>query len=203
MAMVRTDVPVPPAVNETGFTLKVNVRPVTVVGDAASEILPVKPKLFNVMADVAELPATKLAGVAALAAMVKSGVTVTETVVDWAETPVAVPVTVIVYVPAGVDAVVAMVRTEVPVPPAVRATGFTLKEKVRPVTAIGVEAVSVTLRAEPKLVRVMVEVAEPPATKLAGVAALAPMVKPLGPTVNMTVAEWDGTPVPVPVTVIV
>ncbi len=66
---------------------------------------------------------------------------------------------------------------------------MTLKERVRPVTGVGVEAASVTLRAEPRLVRVTVEVAEPPATKLAGVAALALMVKPLGPTVNMTVAE--------------
>ncbi len=87
--------PVPPAVNATGLVPKVKVRPVTGVAvDAASEMLPVKPKLFNVMVDVADPPATKLAGVAAPAAMVKSGVTVTVTVVDWDVTPVAVPVTV-------------------------------------------------------------------------------------------------------------
>ncbi len=93
--MVRTEVPDPPGVKATGLVPKVNVRPVTGVAvDAASEMLPVKPKLFNVMVDVAEPPATNVAGVAAPALMVKSGVTVTETVVDWDVTPVAVPVTV-------------------------------------------------------------------------------------------------------------
>ncbi len=65
-----------------------------------------------------------------------------------------------------------MVRTEVPVPPAVNVTGLTLNEVVRPVIGVAVDAVRVTLPANPFwLVRVMVDVAEPPATKLAGVAA--------------------------------
>ncbi len=87
--------PVPPAVKATGFTLKVKDRPVTGVAvDAARLMLPVKPRLFNVMVEVAELPATKLAGVAALAAMVKSGTTVKVTVAVWVGTPVPEPVTV-------------------------------------------------------------------------------------------------------------
>ncbi len=93
--MVRTDVPDPPGVNATGLTLKVKVKPVTGVAvDATREILPVKPKLFSVMVDVAELPWRKVEGVAAPAAMVKSGVTVTVTVAEWDGTPVPVPVTV-------------------------------------------------------------------------------------------------------------
>ncbi len=81
MAMVRTEVPDPPGVNATGLVPKVNVRPVTGVAvDPANVMLPVKPRLPNVIVDVADPPATKLAGVAAPAVMVKSGVTVIETV---------------------------------------------------------------------------------------------------------------------------
>ncbi len=73
------------------------MRPVTgVTVDPARVMLPVKPRLFRVIVDVAEPPATNVAGVAAPAAMVKSGVTVTETVAMWEGTPVPVPVTVIV-----------------------------------------------------------------------------------------------------------
>ncbi len=103
--------------------------------------------------------------------------------------PVAVPVTVMVYVPAGVDAVVAMVRTEVRVPPAVKVTGLTLNEVVRPVTGAAVDADRVTPSANPfRLVRVMVDAAEPPATKLAGVAAPALIVKFDWRTVTLVVA---------------
>ncbi len=95
MAMVRTEVPVPPDVNATGLVPKVNVRPVTGAAvDPANVMLPVNPRLFKVMVDVAEPPATNVAGVAAPAAMVKSGVTVTVTVAEWDGTPVPVPVTV-------------------------------------------------------------------------------------------------------------
>ncbi len=95
MAIVRTDVPVPPGVNATGLVPKVRVRPVTGVAvDPARVMLPVKPRLPRVTVDVADPPATKLEGVAAPALMVKSGVTVTLTVVEWDGTPVPVPVTV-------------------------------------------------------------------------------------------------------------
>ncbi len=79
---------------------KVKVRPVTGAAvDPANVMLPVKPRLFNVMVDVAEPPATNVAGVAAPAAIVKSGVTVTVRMVVWdTDVPlmVAVPVTVTV-----------------------------------------------------------------------------------------------------------
>ncbi len=86
------------------------------------------------------------------------------------------------------EAVVAIVRTEVPVPPAVKATGLTLNEVVRPVIGVAVDAARVMLPVKPRLPRVIVDVAEPPATKLAGVAAPAAMVK-LGVTVIETVVE--------------
>ncbi len=83
----------------------------------------------------------------------------------------------------------AMVRTEVPVPPAVKVTELTLNEVVRPVTGVAVDAVSVTLPANPFwLVRVMVDIAEPPATKLAGLAALAEMPKS-GTDANVTLMD--------------
>ncbi len=83
VAIVRTDVPVPPKVNATGLVPKVRVRPVTGAGvDAARVMPPVKPRLPKVMVEVAELPAAKVEGVAAPALMVKSGVTMTVTVVE-------------------------------------------------------------------------------------------------------------------------
>jgi hypothetical protein len=61
--------------------LNVKVMPVAAGATVAdSATLPVKPALVRVTVDVAELPARKLAGVAALAAIVKSAVTVTVTV---------------------------------------------------------------------------------------------------------------------------
>ncbi len=62
---------------------KVNVRPVTGVAvDPANVMLPVKPRLPNVIVDVAEPPAAIVLGLAAPAAMVKSGVTVTVTMAE-------------------------------------------------------------------------------------------------------------------------
>jgi hypothetical protein len=77
-----------------------------------------------------------------------------------------------------VEAAVEIVRVDIPVPPAVSVTGFTLNEKVRPVTGAAVDAARFTLPAKLFwLVSVMVEVAELPATKLVGVAGLAEMLK--------------------------
>ncbi len=96
--------------------------------------------------------------------------------------------------PAGVEAVVAMVRTEVPVAPvprAVKGTGLTLNEVVRPVAGVAVDAVSVTLPANMLILfNVMVDIAELPATKLAGLAALAEMPKS-GTVANVTLmGSW-------------
>ena len=59
----------------------VNVIPVAAGATVAvSATLPVNPRLLAVKVEVAEPPAVKLAGVATLAARVKSAVTVTVTV---------------------------------------------------------------------------------------------------------------------------
>jgi len=99
-----------------------------------------------------------------------------------------VPVTVTVYVPAGVEAVVAIVSVEVAVEPGVSGTLAELKEVVRPLAAGDTVAVSATDPVNPELVSVHVEVAELPARKLAGVAAAHKSEKS-APTVIVTVAE--------------
>jgi hypothetical protein len=87
---------VPPGVKPTLAGAKVKVMPVAAGATVAERpTLPVKPALVSVMVDVAELPARKLAGVAALAAIVKSAVTVIVTVDVWVMDPLT-PVTVTV-----------------------------------------------------------------------------------------------------------
>ena len=75
----------------------------------------------------------------------------------------------------------------VPVEPAVKVTLVGLNVNVIPVEAGETVADRATLPANPWLVKGIVDVAEPPAVKLAGVAALAAIVKP-APTVSVTVA---------------
>jgi hypothetical protein len=65
-----------------------------------------------------------------------------------------------VYVPAGVEAVVAMVSVEVPVEPGVRAMLVGAKVKVIPVAAGDTVADSATLPVKPRLLAVIVEVAD-------------------------------------------
>jgi hypothetical protein len=94
--------------------------------------VPVKPAVEPiVMIEVADAPAATVADESAPAAMVKSGVgaavTVKLTVVEWLKTP-EVPVTVMLEVAIGVDAVVAIVSVDVP---AVTVAG--LKVHVAPV----------------------------------------------------------------------
>ncbi len=90
------------------------------------------------------------------------------------------------YVPAGVDAVVETVSVDVPVDPGVRLMLVGLNVKVIPVAAGDTVAERATLPVKPRLLDVMVEVAEPPEMKLAGVSALALMLKSLV-TVTVTV----------------
>ncbi len=87
--------------------------------------------------------------------------------------------------PAGVEAVVAIVRVEVPEDPGVRLMLVGLKVKVIPVAAGETVADNATLPVKPRLLAVIVEVADPPAVKLAGVAA--PAVIEKSPT-TITVA---------------
>jgi hypothetical protein len=110
-------------------------------------------------------------------------------------------VTVTVYVPAGVDAVVAIVSVLVPVEAGVRLMLVGANVKVIPVATGATVAESATLPVKPRLLAVIVEVALFPATKLAGVAAPAAIVKS-PTTVIDTDAVWDRVPLtPVTVTV--
>ncbi len=173
--IVRVDVPVPPAGKVTGFMLNEKVRPVTgAVVEATRLTLPAKLfRLVSVMVEVAELPAARLAGVAALAEMPKSGATtVTATVAEWESDPL-VPVAVTVYVPAALLVVGEKVRGKEPVPPAARVTMVVAGLKGRPA---GEETLfTVTVPAKPfRLARLIVDVAEDPWTTEteAGVAAI-------------------------------
>ncbi len=71
---------------------------------------------------------------------------------------------------------VAMVRVEVPVEPAVRLILVGAKVKVIPVAAGDTVADSATLPVKPRLLAVIVDVADPPAVKLAGDAVPADIV---------------------------
>ncbi len=89
------------------------------------------------------------------------------------------------YSPAGVLAVDTMFRVEVPVKPGVRLTPVRLNELVRPFALGEMDAAKATVPVNPRLFRVMVDVAVPPATELAGTAAPATRVKS-GLTVTRT-----------------
>jgi hypothetical protein len=89
----------------------------------------------------------------------------------------------------------------VPVDPGVRLILVGANVKVIPVAAGATVADSATLPVKPRLLAVIVEVAEPPAVKLAGDATLAAIVKS-PTTVTLTVAVRVVAPL-VPVTVIV
>lgn len=79
--------------------------------------------------------------------------------------------------PAGVAAVVAIVRVLVPLELGVKLTLVGEIVNVIPVAAGDAVAESATFPVNPRLLRVIVEVAEVPARMLAGEAALAEIVK--------------------------
>lgn len=72
---------------------------------------------------------------------------------------------------------VLIVITEVPEAPGVKETEFRLNSAPAPVAEKGTRAESETLPAKPLLPRLIVEVAEEPATKLTGEGGLEAMVK--------------------------
>jgi hypothetical protein len=89
-------------------------------------------------------------------------------------------------VPAGVEAVVVRVRDEVALDPGVRLTLVGLRVAVRPVALGEIAADRLTDPVSPRLLTVMVEVAEPPA-RTDAVVGLAVTVKS-EVTVSVTVA---------------
>jgi hypothetical protein len=166
-------VPEEPGVRLMLVGLKVKVMPAAAgetVADSAT--LPVKPRLFEDIVEVALPPAVKLAGVAGPEVNVKSPTTITVSVAVWDSVPLA-PVTVTVYVPAGVDAVVAIVSVAVPEDPGVRLMLVGLKVNVTPVAVGLTVADNPTLPVKPRLLAEIVDVALPPAVKLGLDGALA------------------------------
>ncbi len=97
---------------------------------------------------------------------------------------------------------VATVRVEVAVEPAVRLTLVGLMVVVMPAAVGEMAAVRDTVPVNPELDVVHVAVAEPPGRKLAGLAGPQLTVKVAPPTVRVTVALWLVVPL-VPVTVTV
>jgi hypothetical protein len=96
VATVNVLVPDEPGVRLTLVDEKVNVMPVAAgETDADRPTLPVKPRLLDVIVDVALLPAVKLAGDSGLADIVKSPTTVTVKVAVSDSAPLT-PVTVTV-----------------------------------------------------------------------------------------------------------
>ena len=83
-----------------------------------------------------------------------------------------------VYVPAGVEAVVVMVRVDVELDPGVRLTLVGLTATVRPVAVGDTAADSDTVPVKPRLPTVMVEVVLPPASTLADVGLAATVKSP-------------------------
>ena len=97
------------------------------------------------------------------------------------------------YVPDGVEDVVDNVTVVEPVPPAESATVLGLNPTEKPGIEVGKEAVKDAPPVRPTLVRVSVLIAEPPATKLAGVTGPGAMENS-GSTVNAIVAPATTEP---------
>jgi hypothetical protein len=171
------DVPCEPGVSDTIAGLNEGVK-LVVDGDtvAVRLTLSVRPKLFSVTVDVPDLPATTLGGLGEVTLIAKSPVMVIAKPVEWVKEPL-VPVTVTEYEPAGVNAVVDMVKAEVPVLPGVRERPVVLNDAERP-EAPGVMAdESVTVPVKPTLATVTADVVGLPATNVPGVGVLELNVK--------------------------
>ena len=131
----------------------------------------------------------------------KSPVTVIVNMTEWATSPL-LPVTVTLYVPAGVTLVVEKVRVETPEPPADNPIGLTVKDTEAPVAEAGTAAERVTVPVRPLLLNPIVVIATLPATKGGGLVGDELIVKS-GFTVTWTLAECGLVPAIVPVIAIV
>ncbi len=102
----------------------------------------------------------------------------------------------------GVDAIVDTIRLELADPPGISVTLDAPKDNMGPLDTTGeTPPVKRRVPVKPVLVRAIVDIVEPPATKLLGVGELAEGVKSLA-TVTRSVTEWVVAPL-VPVTVTV
>ena len=188
--MFRVEVPavVPLIVTDAGDKVQVgrNEAPAgDVVSAQVSATAPVKPpEGVRVSADEEPEPGATVAGLAAAAASVKSPgmvaavtVKVTGAVCAAADPEGGVAVTVTVYAPTVVVAVVAMFKVAVPAVVSVIDTevgaGVQVGRLVAPVGPVTVQVSATAPVNPPAGVTVNVEVAVPPAGKLAGLAAVA------------------------------
>jgi hypothetical protein len=174
---VRTALPFDPTVRTILLALNELASPAA-LGDkiADNDTLPLKPKLFSVSVLVVEPPATKLGGDGAPAIILKSDLTVRVTVTEWTRVPLA-PVTVNTYTPAGVEAVVEIVRVELPLMPGVNPTNRGFSEPTSPLGLAATVTFNVTLVVSPRLRTVTRAEVELPATMLEGERLPAVIVK--------------------------
>jgi hypothetical protein len=139
--------------------------------------------LPKVTVEVAEPPATKFEGVSGPAEIEKSGSTITLIDAEFDKDPL-VPVTVIRYDPDGVFPVVVMVIVDVPCPPGDNVTLVGLRFPKGPSDVAG-GAAKLIVPEKPRLLTVIVDVADPPATNRVSAFGEAVTVNPR-PTVTVT-----------------
>ena len=174
-----------PGVRGRVVGLKDTERPVALgVTDELMVTVPVRPMLATVIVEVAEFPATKLPGFGVVEVIVRSAVTVIERIEVWVIEP-KLAVTVTEYVADGVDAVVVIASVDVPEAPGFRETPVGVNEKVILGSVGELVAFRLIVPVRPRLLRVTVELADLPATNVAGVAAWDDNVKS-GLTVTRT-----------------
>src|SRR5579862_6725588 len=182
---VKVEVPVPP-LTEAG--LKAHVGPRVADGATVHVKATAAVKPFTgamVIVEVEAAPGAIVAGASGEALMVKSGaMTVTLSALVWVTEPT--PLTVTVYPPAGVVAVVLTVKAQFPVPPGIEAG---TKAHVGGEATTGVtEQDKATLPVKPfNGATETVDVADDPADTVAGVSAVALSVKS-GASLNAT--DW-------------
>lgn len=137
------DVEVLPGLAMTLTGVKEIAIPVAELGATAVRVSePARPMLPILITLLAELPATRFAGVEGPAEIVKSGTTVKVRVAEEERLPL-VPIIVIVYVDAAVELVVPIVSVDGDVPPSGSATDVGVNDSESP---DGVDPLTVAIR---------------------------------------------------------
>jgi hypothetical protein len=168
VATVRVDVAAPPGWISIFETERDAERPAAEgVIETIMWTVPLNPELLTVTIEVALPPAWTTDGDAAVETTVKSAETPSVMGEERTIEPL-VKVTVKVYEPAGVDESVEMLSAEVAREPGTRLTLCGVALATSPGIDCDVEAETTTLPVNPRLSRVIEELAEPPAMKLDG-----------------------------------
>jgi hypothetical protein len=127
----------------------------------------VRPKLARVAVEVALFPARKMEGAGDVTTRVKSAEIPMLMVVDFTNVPL-LEVTVNVYVPAGVDEFVDIVRVAIASEPGTKLTVEGAMVVARPEAVGEGDTEMMMLPVNPRLSRVTVELDEPPTMKFDG-----------------------------------